>query len=144
MHFFFFSSDIILWHSMHKLLTNETCLCAALCRWLLPFVKVFFWFFCQKLLGFLGILFCHKHAPRKPLKMRNRAIAKICLQLITVVCKSVHKFASVWCKTASGEVGVSLPWWCAALVLLAPGYWSLFLNLKNWFIMEKWPEDIFP
>ena len=29
---FFFSSDIILWHSMHKLLTNETCLCAALCR----------------------------------------------------------------------------------------------------------------
>jgi hypothetical protein len=27
----------------------------------------------------------------------------------TVVCKSVHKFASVWCKTASGEVGVSLP-----------------------------------
>ena len=50
----------------------------------------------------------------------------------TVVCKIVHKFASVWCKTALGEVGVSLPWWCAALVLLAPGYWSLFLDLKNW------------
>ena len=27
----------------------------------------------------------------------------------TVVCKIVHKFASVWCKTALGEVGVSLP-----------------------------------
>ena len=24
----------------------------------------------------------------------------------TVVCKIVHKIASVWCKTASGEVGV--------------------------------------
>ena len=29
--------------------------------------------------------------------------------LNTVVCKIVHKFASVWCKTALGEVGVSLP-----------------------------------
>ena len=28
---------------------------------------------------------------------------------ITVVCKIVHKFASVWCKTALGEVGLSLP-----------------------------------
>ena len=28
---------------------------------------------------------------------------------ITVVCKIVHKFASVWCKTALGKVGVSLP-----------------------------------
>ena len=27
----------------------------------------------------------------------------------TVVCKIVHKIASVWCKTALGEVGVSLP-----------------------------------
>ena len=27
----------------------------------------------------------------------------------TVVCKIVHKFASVWCKTALREVGVSLP-----------------------------------
>ena len=26
----------------------------------------------------------------------------------TVVCKIVHKFASVWCKTTLGEVGVSL------------------------------------
>ena len=62
----------------------------------------------------------------------------------TVLCKIVHKFASVWCKTALGEVGVSFPWWCTALVLLAPGYWSLFLNLKNLFIMEKWPLVIFP
>ena len=30
-------------------------------------------------------------------------------ELSTVVCKIVHKFASVWCKTALGEVGVSLP-----------------------------------
>jgi hypothetical protein len=28
---------------------------------------------------------------------------------LTVVCKIVHKFASVWCKTGLGEVGVSLP-----------------------------------
>ena len=57
----------------------------------------------------------------------------------TVVCKIVHKFASVCCKTTLGEVGVSLSWWCAALVLLAPGYWGLYLNLKILFIMEKWP-----
>ena len=30
-------------------------------------------------------------------------------EIYTVVCKIVHKIASVWCKTASGEVGVSLP-----------------------------------
>ena len=28
---------------------------------------------------------------------------------LTVVCIKVHKIASVWCKTALGEVGVSLP-----------------------------------
>ena len=27
----------------------------------------------------------------------------------TVVCRIVHKIASVWCKIAQGEVGVSLP-----------------------------------
>ena len=32
-------------------------------------------------------------------------------------------------KMALGEVVVSLPWWCLALVLQAPGYWGLFLNL---------------
>ena len=37
---------------------------------------------------------------------------------------------------ALGEVDVSLPWWCHALVLLPPGYWRLFLNLKNLFIMK--------
>ena len=66
------------------------------------------------------------------------------IAFFTVVCKIVHIFASVWCKTALGEVGVSLPWWCTDLVLVAPGYWSLFLNLKNLFIMEKWPLVIFP
>ena len=58
----------------------------------------------------------------------------------TVVCIKVHKIVSVWCKIALGEVGVSLPWWCHALVLLAPSYWRLFLNSKNVFIMEKWPD----
>ena len=38
-------------------------------------------------------------------------------------------FWSVWCKTALAEVGVSLPLWCLAPVLLAPGYWRVFLNL---------------
>ena len=27
-------------------------------------------------------------------------------------------FESVWCKTALAEVGLSLPWWCLAPVLL--------------------------
>ena len=76
-------------------------------------------------------------------KMFNVNVVQSCwsfvqLSKITVVCKIVHKFASLWCKTALGEVGVSLPWWCTALVLLAPGYWSLFLNLTKLFIMEKW------
>ena len=31
------------------------------------------------------------------------------LNAVTVVCIKVHKIASVWCKTALGEVGVSLP-----------------------------------
>ena len=31
------------------------------------------------------------------------------LIVITVVCIKVHKIAYVWCKTALGEVGVSLP-----------------------------------
>ena len=32
-------------------------------------------------------------------------------------------------KMATGEVDVSLPWWCHTLVLPPPGYWGLFLNL---------------
>ena len=32
-------------------------------------------------------------------------------------------------KIALGEAGVSLTCWCHALVLPAPGYWRLFLNL---------------
>ena len=38
-------------------------------------------------------------------------------------------FGSVWCKMILGKVGVSLPWWCHALVIPPPGYWGLFLNL---------------
>ena len=48
---------------------------------------------------------------------------------ITLPFKMFGPFWSVWCKMAQAEVGVSLPWWCLALVLLAPGYWRLFLNL---------------
>ena len=61
----------------------------------------------------------------------------------TVVCIKVHKIASVWCKTALGEVGVSLPWWCHPLFLLAPGYWSQFLGLKNWSKLKFWNFSIF-
>ena len=32
-------------------------------------------------------------------------------------------------KMALGDAGVSLPWWCHTLVLPAPGYWGLFLNI---------------
>ena len=42
-------------------------------------------------------------------------------------------------KMALGEVGVSLPWWCHALVHSPPGYSGLFLNPINFSIMEKWP-----
>ena len=44
----------------------------------------------------------------------------------TLGCKMFGSFWSVWSKMALAEVGVSLPWWCHALVLLAPSYWSLF------------------
>ena len=47
----------------------------------------------------------------------------------TLPFKMFGPFWSVWCKMALAEVGVSLPWWCHTLVLLAPGYWRLFLNL---------------
>ena len=53
-----------------------------------------------------------------------------CIIIDTVVCKKVHKIWSAWFKMALGEVGMSLPWWCHVLALLAPGYWRLFLNLK--------------
>ena len=49
--------------------------------------------------------------------------------LDTLPVKMFGPFWSVWYKTALAEVGVSLPWWCPTLILLAPGYWSLFLNL---------------
>ena len=49
--------------------------------------------------------------------------------VLTLPVKMFGPFWSVWCKTALAEVGMSLPWWCPALVLQAPGYWSLFLNL---------------
>ena len=39
----------------------------------------------------------------------KKHILSICFYCFTVVCKIVHKFASVWCKTALEEVGVSLP-----------------------------------
>ena len=40
-------------------------------------------------------------------KKSDFQIAKVSLD--TVVCIKVHKIASVWCKTALGKVGVSLP-----------------------------------
>ena len=43
-------------------------------------------------------------------------------------------------KTASGEVGVWLTWWCPALVLPAPGSWGHFLNL---IIFSYWKNDQF-
>ena len=47
----------------------------------------------------------------------------------TLPVKMFGPFWSVWSKMALAEVGLSLSWWCPALVLLAPGYWSVFLNL---------------
>ena len=53
-------------------------------------------------------------------------LESIQLYVSTVICKKVHKIWSVWCRMALVEVGVSLPWWCYAFVLLAPDYWRLF------------------
>ena len=44
----------------------------------------------------------------------------------TLPVKMFGPFWSVCCKMALAEVGVSLSWWCPALALLPPGYWSLF------------------
>ena len=41
---------------------------------------------------------------------------------------------------ALGEVVVSLPWWCHPPVLLAPGYWRLFLNLV--LLFQNWKSKI--
>ena len=60
----------------------------------------------------------------------SRPFLKEILFAYTLGCKMFGPFCSVWCKMALAEweVGSSLPW-CHALVLLAPGYWRLFLNL---------------
>ena len=48
--------------------------------------------------------------------------------------------------TSHNSVGVSLPWWCHPLFLLAPGYWRLYLNLvllfQNWKLLNlrSWNE----
>ena len=50
--------------------------------------------------------------------------------------KSIENW-SVCSKMAQGEVGVSLPWWCNALVWLQVS--DDFLKTQIFFIMEKWP-----
>ena len=47
----------------------------------------------------------------------------------SVIHISTHPSKELCSKMALGEVGVSLPWWCHALVLPAPGSWGHFLNL---------------
>ena len=47
----------------------------------------------------------------------------------SVIHNSIAPSKELCSKMAQGEVGVSLPWWCHALVLLPPGYWGLFSNL---------------
>ena len=54
------------------------------------------------------------------------------------MCKTVHTIGSVWCKMALGEVGVSLPWWCPALVFPSTGSWGLFLHLKAFSLLENY------
>ena len=41
---------------------------------------------------------------------------------------SIQPSKELCSKIATGEVGVSLPWWCHTLVLPPPGYWGLFLS----------------
>ena len=55
----------------------------------------------------------------------------------TLPFKMFGPFGSVLCKIVPAEVGLSIPWWCNAVVLLASGYWGLFFKSHNFFIMEK-------
>ena len=73
-----------------------------------------------------------------PFLLFNRSCKRF-LAIFDVV-KMFGPFRSVWCKMALAEVGVSLLWWCHALVLLAPGYWRLFLNL---IIFSLWKNNQF-
>ena len=50
-------------------------------------------------------------------------------QKYSVIHNSISPSKELCSKMAPGEVGVSFPWWCHALVLWPPGYWGLFLNL---------------
>jgi hypothetical protein len=76
----------------------------------------------------IGASFKHKNT--QPLYISNRVRV---LHLNRLKERTwLHSFG----KMALGEVGVSLPWWCHPLVLLAPGYWRRFLNsvllFQNW------------
>ena len=96
----------------------------------------------------IGASFKHKNT--QPLYISNRVRV---LHLNRLKERTwLHSFG----KMALGEVGVSLPWWCHPLFLLAPGYWRLFLNLvllfQNWkskthkvssLLSKRWPFSAF-
>ena len=50
-------------------------------------------------------------------------------QKYSVFLKSIAPSKELCSKMALEEVGVSLPWWCHALVLPTPGYWGLCVYL---------------
>ena len=75
-------------------------------------------------------------------KMRIPLTSFHLMQILTysAIHISIHPSIELCSKMAPGEVGVSLPWWCHALVLPHPGYWGLFLNLT---IFSWWKNGRF-
>ena len=55
------------------------------------------------------------------------------IKLYSVIHNSIAPSKELWGKMTLGEVGMSLPWWCHALVF------PPFLKFHNFFVMEKWP-----
>ena len=72
-------------------------------------------------------------------KGRFKVIATY-LQRYSVSHNFIYPSKELCSKIVLGEVGVSLPRWCHTLVLPAPGYWRLFLNL---IIFSEWKNDQF-
>ena len=76
-------------------------------------------------------LICWKFLCAQPCRLRGFAVLFIFFHEIdySVWHNFIPPSKELCSKMALGDVGVSFPWWYHALVLLAPGYWRLFLNL---------------
>ena len=74
------------------------------------------------LFGSVSMAVCFDICPNNVVQLSNRNWYSVWHNFIPPSKELCSKMALV-------EVGMSLPWWCHALVHPAPGYWRLFLNL---------------